>query len=406
MKHLLLWVVCCFSVLQAYSQQVSDTITHTLQEIAEENKIPGFAVSIVSKEAVLYQHGFGYADIEKKTPFTDKTLLNIGSNTKTSIAFALMKLLEENKISLEDPINKYLPFEIQHPKFPDREIKIKHLATHTSSLTDGEESMVIENSYLFKGPINFKDEQLPEDYAPYFEIYRKNTAMSMYQFLKNTYCPEGKWYASSNFLEVPPGHSYEYTNIGATLLAFIIEEITRTSFADYTHEVLWNPLGMDSTQWYVEQAPKEQLASLYLSNGLKIPHYQLITYPDGGLITNVNDYSLYLIEMIKGLNGEGTQLKEASYKKMMSNQLTTENFPEGNFESTEGFMWDVNSEGDNIGMNGADPGIFTYTLFTTSGNMGIIIFFNTSIYEDDELLDAFRSIRITLLQNASKLINE
>ncbi|MDC8005479.1 serine hydrolase [Aureisphaera galaxeae] len=403
MKNLLLItaVICC--TFQTISQQVSDSLTLRLQEIASTHKIPGFGVSVVSKDGILYKNGFGYADLETKKPFTDETLLNIGSNTKTSIAFALMKLIEENKISLEDPINKHLPFEINHPKFPDQVIKVKHLATHTSSLTDGEESMVIENSYLFKGPIDFKKEQLPEDYDPYFAIYRKNVPMSIYEFLKNSYCPEGKWYDDANFLEVAPGHAYEYTNIGATLLAFIIEQVTGTSFSDYTQQILWKPLSMENTHWYMDKVPKEKMASLYLSNGLKIPHYQLITYPDGGLITNVSDFSLYLMEMIKGMSGDGTLLEESSYKKMMSNQLTKENFPNGEFERSEGFMWDVNPEGDNIGMNGADPGIFTYTLFTTAGNMGIIVFFNTSIYEEDELLNGFKEIRRALLQNASKL---
>ena len=134
---------------------------------------------------------------------------------------------------------------------------------------------------------------------------------------------------------------------------------------------------MNNSYWTLNAIPKKNLANLYLSNGLNIPHYQLITYPDGGLFTCVSDFALYLKEMIKGINGEGKLLNASSYKEIMSNQLTEANFPNSQFKKSKGLLWNVNKEGDNISMNGADPGILTYTILTTQGNMGIVIFMNT-----------------------------
>lgn len=68
--------------------------------------------------------------------------------------------------------------------------------------------------------------------------------------------------------------------------------------------------------------------------------------------------------------------------------------------------WYVNREGDNISMNGADPGVVTYSLFTTSGNIGMIIFMNKSFYGNDSLKPDFKKIRGTLFQNVSKLLKE
>jgi len=388
----------------ASTENPSDALTAQLTEIAKASTLPGFAVAVVSDEQVLYQHGFGYADVASQKPYTTQTHQNIGSITKTVIAFALMQLVEEGAIELDAPINAYLPFAISNPHFPDTPITVRQLATHTSSLTDGFEDMVIEKSYLFKTKPDFKAEQLPEGYAPYFEIYRNNRKITMEQFLINTYCPSGDWYDEQNFLTKAPGQVYHYSNIGATLLAFLIEQVSEKSFSDFASEKLFKPLNMNNSYWHYSEVPDGGMASLYLSNGLLIPSYALITYPDGGLITNVADFAVYLQEMIKGMKGNSALLKQASYQEMMSNQLIAKHFPQGKFETSKGMMWYVNPEGDNISMNGADPGVVSYTLFTTAGNMGIVIFVNTSLYDNEAHENTFRAIRGTLLQNAGKLL--
>lgn len=387
-----------------YSQEI-DSLTVKLQQIANESNIPGFGVAVVSKDKLLYEKGFGYADIENNKSYTENTIHNIGSNTKTLIAFALMKLVEEGKIQLEDPINKHLPFSVINPFFPETEITIRQLATHTSSLTDGKDDMLIEKTYLFNGNVDFKKEELPEEYFPYFKIYQSNKRISMKKFLENSYTRGGAWYDKTNFLKNKPGTTYNYSNLAATLLAYIIEAKTDTNFSTYLKKELFEPLKMNNTFWDLQSIPKEKLASLYMSNGLKIPNYELITYPDGGLFTNVSDFSLYLIEMIRGINGEGKLLSTNSYKEMMSNQLIKINFPNSEFKTSKGLFWSVNKEGDNVSMNGSDPGILSYTLFTTQGNVGIIIFMNKSIYDNEKLENDFKKIRATLFQNIKSLLN-
>ncbi|MEL6811611.1 MAG: serine hydrolase domain-containing protein [Bacteroidota bacterium] len=405
MKSIVISLVLILST-QVHAQSVRDSLNQRLATIAQSSELPGFAVSIVSKDKILYSNGFGYADRERKIPFTSETVQNIGSITKTLIGFATMKLVEEGKLSLEDPINDYLPFSVVNPSFPNQPITVRQLATHTSSLTDGADDMVIEKTYLFTGEINFQEEELPEDYYPYFRIYQQNESMSMEQYLYDVYHVKGKFYAKTNFLEQPPGTAYRYSNIGATLLALIIEKISGESFSDYTQKILLAPLELESTYWNLENVPKDKMITHYLSNGLRIPPYELITYPDGGLLTNVTDFSYYLMDMIKGLAGEGQLLSKEGYEELMSNQLTIENFPNGNFEVTKGLMWNVNREEDNISMNGSDPGILTYTLFTTAGNLGIVIFMNTNIDDNESIEDAFNAIRGTLFQNAGALLKE
>ncbi|MEO1624019.1 MAG: serine hydrolase domain-containing protein [Bacteroidota bacterium] len=387
-------------------QNYRDSISIQLQQIAEQGTLPGFAVSLFTNKKVLYQAGFGYADLAKKTPYTPQSTHNIGSSTKTLIAFALMKLVEEEKLQLDDSINQYLPFEIHHPDFPDQAITLRQLATHTSSLCDGADDMLIENSYLFRGAIDFSEEELPEGYHPYFEIYRENEPTTMARFLRDTYCKDGRWYDESNFRPEAPGTVYWYSNMGATLLAYIIEEVSGHKFADYTKKILLDPLKMSDSHWRLDDIPQDKLASLYLSNQLPIPHYELITYPDGGLFTNVADFSLYLVEMLKGINGESQLLKQSSYKEMMRNQLIPEFFPDATFERSRGMMWRVNSDEDNIAADGADPGVGTYVLMTTAGNMGIAIFKNISSDGEEEVEKALLQVRRVLLTHAGNLLKQ
>ncbi|MEO1654106.1 MAG: serine hydrolase, partial [Bacteroidota bacterium] len=196
---------------------------------------------------------------------------------------------------------------------------------------------------------------------------------------------------------------YHYSNLGATLLAFILEQVSGKTYAQLCQEYIFEPLGLQASTWSLAEVPKNDRASLYLSNALAIPPYQLITYPDGGLLTNIEDFTLYLREILRGVNGESQQLSPESYQEMTSQQLTTQHFPEGKFSKYRGLFWALNAEGDNIYMDGADPGIGTYTILTKKGNMGIVLFMNISSYGNESISQDLRKIRGIIFQYAGKL---
>lgn len=404
MKNIKLILIFLILSSKTFAQGYEDSLTAQLNRLYKNSDLPGFAVAIVSKQKIMYQEGFGYANIENQKPFTTTTIQNIGSISKTFIAFALMKLVEEGKLGLDDDIDKYLPFKIVNPHQPDQRITIRHLATHTSGLTDGEDDWVIERSYLLHEKTKFKKEDLPEDYFDYYELYNQNDTVTMARFLHNTYCKEGEWYSEYNFLNTAPGTTYQYSNIGATLLAYIIETVAEKRFDAYVQEVILQPLGMNQTTWSWSKAnPEDNKVTHYLSNNLAVPSYDLVTYPDGGLITSISDFTIYLREMIKGMNGESELLSQESYNEMMSNQLIEKHFPNGTFLRPAGLLWRSNKEGDNISASGADPGVTTFTMFTTGGNIGLVFFINKTIYDNEKGEAAFREIRQLLMKYAGKL---
>ena len=173
---------------------------------------------------------------------------------------------------------------------------------------------------------------MPEDFAEMVDLYNSNKDMPIDSFIISMMHTSGKWYSNENFTEEEPGTTYEYSNMGAAIAGYIIEIVTGKTYMEYTRETILEPLGMSHTGWTHEEINKDQFVSLYLSNNKRIPHYALISYADGGLITSVNDLALYFSAMIKGYKGTSSKiLSEASYQKMMNPIFISEEKDSGFF---------------------------------------------------------------------------
>ena len=104
----------------------------------KKGQFNGFSVAIVNESGTLYEKGIGYSNVEIKKKYTESTIQNIGSISKTFVGIALLKAQELGKLKLDDPINNYLPFRVKNPFYPETHITIRNLATHTSTITDNE----------------------------------------------------------------------------------------------------------------------------------------------------------------------------------------------------------------------------------------------------------------------------
>ena len=123
-------------VVDARLTAITDSLSIAIDKIYQQGHVNGFSVAIVNDSAILYNKGFGLADIATQKPYTKNTVQNIASISKTFIGVALLKAQELGKLRLDDPINNYLPFEVKNPNHPEAPITIRHLATHTSSILD------------------------------------------------------------------------------------------------------------------------------------------------------------------------------------------------------------------------------------------------------------------------------
>ena len=184
----------------------ADPVDKYVKTYMIERNVPGVAVAIVKKGKVLKIKGYGLASLEFRSPVTTKTVFEIGSVTKQITAAAIMLLVEDGKVKLDEDISVYLSYVPEDWKG----ITVRHLLTHTSGI----------QSYTRLGG---------------FELFKKYTVKD---FIKEL---------SKHPLEFKPGAGYRYNNSGYNLLGFIIESVSGKSYWDFLSERIYKPLGMNST---------------------------------------------------------------------------------------------------------------------------------------------------------------
>lgn len=173
---------------------------------------PGAAVAVVQGDDVLALQEAGLANLEYNIPISDTSVFHIASVSKQFAAFSMLLLQEEGRISVDDDIRTYLP---ELPDFGS-EITIEHLMTHTSGLRDQWNLLIMAG-------------------------WRMDDVITTDHILRLVYRQEE--------LNFEPGAEYLYCNTGFTLLAQIVEAVTDTSYADWTKAHIFEPLGMDDTQF-------------------------------------------------------------------------------------------------------------------------------------------------------------
>ena len=181
----------------------------------------GFNGSVlVSHEGqIIYKKGFGFANMEWNIPNQTDTKFQIASITKPFTAMLVMQLVAEGKLELHKPISTYLP---DYPKTNGNQITIHHLLTHSSGIA--------------REGVNNKKQNRPKAMVDQF---------------------------AEAPLEFKPGERFNYSNSGYTLLGYIIETVTGSSYAEVLHEKIFVPLGMKNSGYFRHSKLIENMASGY-----------------------------------------------------------------------------------------------------------------------------------------------
>lgn len=351
--------------------QVTNITKTSIDSIIEakmnETGIVGIGASIIVDKKVVWSNGYGYADKKNRTPFTPSTIMNIASIAKTFTGVCIMKAVEEGKVSLDEDINNYLPFKVINPNYPDYKITLRHLATHTSGLAD-------------RHPF----------YGDSLYFYGDKKPKPLGEFLKNYFSQNGKYYSSENFFNAKPGTNRAYSNIGAGLAGYIIELQTGQKLNDYAKKYIFKPLKMSNTGWALSEIKIKKHSKLYSNQGdsiKEIPLYEITTYPDGGIRTSVNDLSKFFISLLNDGKYQKTRiLKKETVEEMVRFQHTETNKPDNvNINKlNQGIFWATKLGATRMGHNGSDVGVRTFMLSDLNKEIGVIIFFNTDLNEENE----------------------
>jgi CubicO group peptidase (beta-lactamase class C family) len=179
----------------------------------QRERIPGLALGVYRDGKIVKAEGYGIANLEWDVPVKADTIFQSGSVGKQFAATAVMMLVEEGKVTLDDPVQKYFPDAPETWKG----IKIRNLLSHTSGLSE------YENGPRTKpdGPFYLRLD-MPED-----ELYKRISAMPM---------------------DFKPGEDWSYRNTNYVLLGILIHRVTGEFYGDYLQERIFRPLGMTSTR--------------------------------------------------------------------------------------------------------------------------------------------------------------
>ena len=312
------------------------------------NHILGLSASVVRYGNVLWTGSYGYANISQNLPVTDTTLFMLASISKTITATALMQLYEQGYFELDDPINDYLPFQVNNPNYSSTDITFRMLLTHSSSIRDNWDNM----------PGGAGDPPIP-----------------LGEYLEEYLTPGGEYYHGNlNFYPQEPGTDYHYCNIGATLVGYLVEVVSGMPFDEYCEMNIFEPLDMDETAWFLADLNVNHIAVPYSWDGNNfIPHehYGYPDYPDGQLRTSATQLSHFLLMMMNHGEYNSTHiLKESTVDLMLTPQLS--------YEQGIGLIWYQDSlPGRTLwGHTGGDTGVSTFMFFEPETNIGVIILTN------------------------------
>ena len=199
-----------------------DGVKAHLRKLTTE-ELPGMAVLVARDGKIVFQAGFGFADLEKKIPVTLETKFRIGSVTKQFTAAAILRLAEDGKLALTDMLEKFLP------GFPrGREITLHHLFTHTSGI----------RNYTKK----------PDFYGRVSRFIVPAELVA--------------WFGGDP-PDFPPGAGSRYSNSGYFLLGEIVERVSGKSLEAFLRQTFFEPLAMKDTGILVNATPLPGLAVGY-----------------------------------------------------------------------------------------------------------------------------------------------
>ena len=331
-----------------------------IERKVDKTEVPGLAACIIKDGTVSWEGYYGCADMEKDIPVTVDTRFLISSTSKLVTATAALMLRDEGLLDLDEDINSYLPFRVRNPNHPDVPITPRMLLTHTSSYVD--------------------------DWDLYDRLYTLETGgdspVSLAEYYSRSLNPAGDWYNPElMFLGEAPGRIREYSNSGMALVGYLMECITGRSFADYTRERLFDPLGMDHTAWFLSEIKDSDIAVPYeYADGSykEHQHYGYPTYPDGQIRTTIRDFARFFQLYINKGVWEGKRL----ISEETIEELLTIQFPEADEYQALGWYYNEIQEIPFIpnfpGHTGGDYGSTSVAMFDPDSASAVLMFSNYS----------------------------
>jgi methyl acetate hydrolase len=383
----LLLVTVISAAPPALPPQGATALSSFLKSATDRGDVPGVVVAVVDKSGVLYNEAFGKSSTLRSTPMTKDTIFNMASMTKPITSTAIMILVDEGKLKLDDEVAKYLPkwkdpqviskfneadasFETRPAK---RQITIRHLLTHTSGI-----------GYGFSSPMLTK-------------IMEKTKKSEM-----------------DSPLLFDPGESWAY-GASTRVLGLVVEAVSGEKIDAYLQARILGPLGMNDTSYLVPTTKYSRVVAVNARNASGTFEERPVpaTIPatvqgDGGLYGTASDYGLFLRMLLNRgtLNGKRI-LSEQSAKLMLepatgtvvvkeqqsANLSLSRNFPVGAGKDKWGLGFQLAAEklpNRRSPGSGTWAGIFnTHFFIDPSRELGVVVMMQTLPFYDEASMKVY-----------------
>lgn len=319
-------------------------------EVFNEHPLAGLAAGVVSDGELSWSVGLGLADAKAGRPVDTSTAFRVGSISKTMTALAVMQLVEEGSIGLDDPVRTHLrSIRLEQRDSSGGPVTVRHLLTHTGGLGE-----LRRWSDLLRPTIGLaaKPGEVP--------------ALARY-------------YAHGLRAEVAAGSKWAYANHGFALLGQIVEDVTGEPFAGRLRTRVFEPLGMLGTDFERSDRVRDRLAVGYaFKRGAFRPvkDREIVVEPAGSVFSSLDDMALYAAAVAGGgANRHGRVVKPETLAAMLAPQWPANGPPAMGLA----FMLDRLGPHVAAGHDGGWPGFVSSLLVVPDAELGALAFTNTAV---------------------------
>lgn len=339
-------------------------IEHLILKEMKSDNVAALAVAVIDSGRVVHLSANGFRDLEKSNKVSVNTPFHIASVSKTVTNLAVFILVESEKIDLNTDINKYLPFEVKNPHYPNDIITIRELLNHRSGIKD--------------------DYKI---YKSHWSEPKGDPKLELGSFLRDYLNVDGKLYSEEHFASDSSYKSFSYSNTGVALLGLIVETVSGMKYEEFCQTNIFKPIGMDNTSWFLKNLDSTLVAKTYVKDSLGLifkGHNGYPDYPGGQLRTSISDFSNLIVAYLNSENN-----------KFILDKATTSIITPIPEISQEGYYtWFLTAINNHLYYTheGGDTGVRTIVIMDVVGKRAIVIFANSEY--DNKCL--YRSIEMEM----------
>jgi CubicO group peptidase (beta-lactamase class C family) len=252
--------------------QSIEELRQQLEKILQETHTPGMSVAIVRRDGSEWFAGLGKADVGVDRAASQETLFRIGSTSKAFVSLSILKLVNEDKLSLQEPVHKLAPeVWFENPWEASDPVRVVDLLEHTTGWDD----------------VHFR------------ELAKDASGMGLREALDYDH--------HSRISRWRPGTRMAYCNSGPAVAAYIVEKTTGQRFEDYVTQNFFRPIGMKTATYFPPTSAV--LTNLYHPDGkTPYPYWNILFRPSGSVNASANDMAAYLLFYLNRGAVGGTQV--------------------------------------------------------------------------------------------------